>query len=85
MLKDKSLDLCHRDNAANRLMYYSSTKECEAAFDAIYEIVIDDSEDTDFREELAGFLGSMWADIGIDNIKLDKIPSRYKKCLLKGL
>ncbi|MEQ5836375.1 hypothetical protein [Marinobacter sp. NFXS9] len=68
-LLDRSEDANTRVAAADSLMYCVG----QAPKDALFQILMDDSEPDYMREEAAGSLGSLWAESGIEYERLIQI------------
>ncbi len=68
-LLDRSEDGNTRVAAAESLMYCSG----QAAKDALFEVLMDDSEPDYMREEAAGSLGTLWAESEIEYERLVQI------------
>lgn len=72
-LKDRSADPGHREDAADNLMFQPT----ELVRTVMREIVLDESEDRDFRLEVAGCLGSVMADLKTDLIQETEIKEPF--------
>ncbi|WP_139122470.1 hypothetical protein [Veronia pacifica] len=69
-LLDRSEDANTRVAAAESLMYCIG----QAPKDALFKVLMDDSEPDYMREEAAGSLGTLWAESEIEYERLIKIP-----------
>ena len=78
LLKDKSVDEGIREDAADSLMHHPKQESVEAIFGALR----DEKESKDFRLELAGCLGSIWSEIGIEEEKMNQIDGELRDELL---
>jgi hypothetical protein len=72
-LLDKSLPWNDRLAAVESLMWYLSPR----ASDALFQVLLDPTEEDWMRKEAAGSLGSIWVELGADYERLRKIPDRY--------
>ncbi len=81
LLLDKNLDPGVRSDAADSLMWYPEPQTCRAMLD----VILDDSEDSELREETAECLGSLWAEMRYDEKDLLSIPEPYKAVLLNEM
>ncbi len=73
VLLDRSADERDRVGAAEALMYFVDPSAC----DALWQVLVDESEDDNIREEAAGSRGSLWLQLGVDYSRLAKIPARF--------
>ena len=78
MLLDKSLDQGTREDAADSLMYHPEMRSC----DVLLEIILDESEDEDFKLELSGTLGSILRDLKTMDHRVNELSQVYKQELL---
>ena len=81
MLLDKALDPGARCDAADSLMWYPKPQTCRAMLDVIH----DESEDSELREETAECLGSLWAEMKYDEKDLSSIPAPYNAALVREM
>ena len=79
LLLDKSLDPGLRGDAADSLMHYAKPQACRAMLGVIH----DESEDFDLREEVAEYLGSLWAEMEYNQKDFDAIPEPFKAALVR--
>ena len=75
-LQDKSLENELREEAADSLICGHAVAETA---DALFERVMDNSESIHFRNEMAGCLGSVWADIGIVHSQCELLDEAFKE------
>ncbi len=81
LLKDKSLGLADRIAAAESLIYYPK----QQSYDALKNIIIDDSEESELREEAVECLGYLCYEMGINQKHLNSIPEPYKSEVIREI
>jgi HEAT repeat protein len=78
-LFDKKLPWNDRCAAAESLMWYRSTRACVALF----QVLMDPTEEEWMREEAVASLGSLWTVLGINYEQLARIPDKYVKAAVE--
>ena len=79
LLQDKAVDEGIREDAADSLMHHPKQESVEALFG----LLMNEEEGKDFRLELAGCLGSIWSEIGIEEEKMNQIDGEFRDELLR--
>src|ERR1700741_611920 len=74
LLLDKSEPEYNRDAAAESLGYGDLGPSLPRAVDALFQVVCDESDAFDIREEAAASLGQIWGRIGVDRTRFFQVP-----------
>lgn len=81
MLRDKSLEEGHREAAADSLMSHASPE----AASAILGVILDSSECSEFRTEVAGALANVWVETGYNVSDLACVPEPFSAVIKREL
>ena len=70
LLRNKTEPEQDRVAAAESLMHFPR----QEAIDALWDVLMDETDDEHIREEAAGSLGTLWIELGIDYERLVLVP-----------
>ncbi len=81
LLKDKSFGLADRVAAAEGLLHYPKQQSC----DILIHIIIDESENSELREEAVECLGYLFYEMEINLKHLSLIPEPYRSEVIREI